>query len=409
MKDVFKYFAVSSIPKSIWMLGVVSFLINVSSIIVFTISPSYLIKVLGVTTLGMGFLQGTVDCTAWFTRIFSGILSDYWGKRKLILMFASGLIFLSRPLFIFSPDFIWFYGAKTLDRFGNGIQATPREALIGDMAPQHLRGACYGLRQSLSVAGSLVGAIVIIFFPQTSEVYYTTLFWIAAIPPLMALIILFLAVKDVPFENTRLKEKSMFSFKNVKSFSSDYWSVVGVSCLFALSNYSGAFMLLHAESIAGNKIIAPLAMMIQNGAAMISAYPIGHLSDRIGHRLLLATGFLMVVISGFFFAFATNTLEIIIGAMLWGFQIGITQSLLMTKVAETTVVSIRGTAFGIYYALMGIMLFLSNVAMGSISHYVNFSAAFLASSAMAAFALCCLPLLKSSEKTKKNKMVEAIA
>lgn len=394
----------SSIPKSIWMLGIVSFLINLSSIIIFTISPSYLIHILGVTTLGMGFLQGAVDCTAWFTRIFSGIISDYLGKRKLILMVGTGLIFISRPLFIFSPDFLSFYAAKTLDRFGNGIQATPREALIGDVAPRHLRGACYGLRQSLSVAGSLVGAIVIVSFSQISDSYYTTLFWIASIPPLMALIILFLTVKDVPLEKSILKEKSMFSFKNVKNLSSGYWSVVSISCLFALSNYSGAFMLLHAESVAGNKAIAPLAMMVQNGAAMISAYPIGHLSDRIGHRLLLATGFIMVVLSGFFFAFATNAMEIIVGAALWGFHIGITQSLLMTKVAETTIFTIRGTAFGIYYALMGIMLFLSNVLMGYISHHVNFSAAFLASSAIAAFALCFLPLMKSSEKRQPPNM-----
>lgn len=263
------------------MIGFASFLINVSSIIVFTISPSYLKDYLGVTTMGIGFIQGTIDCMAWFIRILSGIISDYLSKRKIIFLFSIGLLFLSRLTFLFAPNFIWFFFAKSLDRLGNGLQATPREALVGDLAPYNKKGACYGLRHSLGVAGSFVGSLLMLLVIHNSSSYYVTLFRVAAIPPALALLILFWQVQDINFKNNKsTKEKTKLILSHITNLSGDYWYLIGVASLFMLSNYSGAFMILHAENVVANKTIGPIAMIVQNSAAMCAAYPVGYLSDR---------------------------------------------------------------------------------------------------------------------------------
>jgi MFS family permease len=391
-----------SIPSSIWYLGIVSLFINLSSIIIFTISPFYLTKVLGVTAIGLGFIEGGVELTAWLSRIFSGVFSDYIGKRKPLLTFAYGLISLSRILFVLAPNFTWFYFARSLDRLGNGIQATPREALVGDLSPRHLKGACYGLRQSLSVAGSLLGAIILVFFMIEGEENYKLIFWIAGVPPFLALIILALAIRDVVIPHARQREMLFSSLKNVLFLKSAYWRVVGVACIFALSNYSGAFLLLHAKDVGVTVSLLPLVMVFQNLASMVSAYPVGRLSDKLDRRLLLAVGFMMVIISGFFLAYASGLTGVLIGAAFWGFHIGITQSLLMAKIADTTVCENRGVGFGIYYVLIGSMLFVSNSGMGWIWHHINPSVAFLASSALAGLALFTLPLIKSIKKASSN-------
>jgi MFS family permease len=399
MEPLRKIESASSLPRDIWIIGFVSFLINFSSIIIFTLSPSYLVSVLGVTTFSIGILQGTVDFIAWVIRMFSGVISDYCRKRKPILLFSSALIVLSRPLFMMSSSFMGFFLAKSLDRLGNGLHAAPREALVGDIASLHgSKGACYGLRQSLSTAGSFTGALIMITFFHSCDNRYFTFFLIATISPVIAFMILIWKVKEVPFSSSTPQEKLVFKVIHLKKLPATYWSVVMMASLFMLSNYSGAFILLHSEAIAQTQIIAPLVMIVQNMATTAVAYPMGYLSDKIGHTWILGLGFLVTALSGIVFAFSSTSLYILFGAFLWGIQVGMTQSLFMTRIAETTHTDIRGSAFGIYYALMGIMLFLSNSAIGYIAHHFSLSMGFLTSACIALFALCCLFLMNAWRK-----------
>ncbi|WP_085784674.1 MFS transporter [Candidatus Nucleicultrix amoebiphila] len=397
MKHILRNFL--QLPQSIWAIGIVSLLINVSSVIVFMASPYYLTKVFGVTTIGLGFIEGLVEFTAWATRIISGMTSDYMSKRKPALVVAYGLNFISRILFVLAPGIGLFFLARSIDRLSNGIQATPREALVGDLAPKHLKGASYGLRQTLSVAGSVLGALVMIAFFLESGENYSYLFIAATIPPLFALYVMLCHVRDVPREKMMgpLHPTKIFSWSSIVSLSNNYWRVVAVACFFTLSNYSGAFLLIHAEKVGISQHLIPLVMVVQNFSAMI-AYPIGRLSDRMDRRYLLAIGFFMVVISGVILALAYNIWMALLGAAFWGLHIGINQSLLMAKVADTTVPETRGTAFGVFYLLIGITLFLSNNIMGWISHHMSPSASFITSALIAGVAIFSLPLIKSYKK-----------
>jgi MFS family permease len=210
--------------------------------------------------------------------------------------------------------------------------------------------------------------------------------------------ILIWKVKEVPFSSSTPQEKLVFKVIHLKKLPATYWSVVMMASLFMLSNYSGAFILLHSEAIAQTQIIAPLVMIVQNMATTAVAYPMGYLSDKIGHTWILGLGFLVTALSGIVFAFSSTSLYILFGAFLWGIQVGMTQSLFMTRIAETTHTDIRGSAFGIYYALMGIMLFLSNSAIGYIAHHFSLSMGFLTSACIALFALCCLFLMNAWRK-----------
>lgn len=417
-------FSPFSLPQSIWGIGIVTLLMNLSTVIIFSLSPMYLTAVLGVSTLSLGIFEGVVEAVAWFTRIFSGFISDYLRKRRPLLFIAYGLAALSRPIFALAPSFVWIFIARSVDRLGNGLQATPREALVGDTAPEGTKGACYGLRQTLGVTGSLIGALGVIYWIQENGVNYQTIFWMASIPPVLAVLTLGFFVKEPKPKMAKTSEGAStkeiaarrFSWRDLKTLKKEYWLVVGVASLFMLSNYSGAFMILQAKSVTNKITAAPLVMIFQNLASMLAAYPIGRLSDRFDRRKLLAIGFLTVIVSNLFLGFAPSQLFILIGASLWGMQLGITQSLLVAKVADTTTPWIRGTAFGIYYVSIALSLLLTNTITGHVfgleaplkallesSSFPFFAswqditgpqAAFLLSSLFAVIALLCLPVLK---------------
>lgn len=384
------------LPSNIWVIGLISMFINISSVIVFMASPFYMKEAFGITTLALGFFEGIVEFIAWSTRILSGVLSDYIKKRKPILIFAYTLSLASRPLFAFSSMLETFFFARTLDRFSNGIQATPREALVGDLAPKNLKGSSYGLRQSLSVLGSAIGAGFMMYFFSKMIHNYQVLFLIAGIPPLLAILLLKFFVKDIPKnkEQDNLKTKPFSIILTIRELNNSYWRIIFVACIFTLSNYSGAFLLLQAENVGLDKGLIPIVMIAQNLSAMLAAYPIGRISDRIDRRYLLAIGFSMVIISGLFLSFACGLWMLLLGSIFWGFNIGINQSIFMAAIADTTFSEVRGTAFGIYFVLIGIFLLLCNSIMGWIWDQYSPSAAFLTSSVFALFSLFSIPLIK---------------
>lgn len=388
---------VFSIPKSIWGLGLVSLLINLSSVIIFSLTPIYLTSVLGITTLTLGFYEGIVEFISQLMRISSGIVSDYFRRRKALLLIAYGLAALSRPFFAIGKTVGVIVTGRILDRISNGLQATPREALVGDLAPKELKGTCYGLRQTMTMTGSFIGAFVVWYLLRETGADFAFVFKISCIPPLLAVLTLILFVKDSPIAVTgtaapKFKEYLFY----MQEMTVDYWKVILVAFIFMLSNYSGAFMILKAHAAGYEEHETIIVMIMQNLFAMISAFPVGRLSDRLDRRYFLGFGFLLTIASNLVFAFANTKVPILVGASLWGLQMGMTQSLLLTKVSDTTRREVRGTAFGIYYFLVGIALLLSNNLTGYLDHHYSKAHAFVMSALIASLALLLLPMLKSS-------------
>ncbi len=384
-----------SVPKSIWAIGTASFLINVSSAIVFSLSAVYMKTILGVATGWIGLLEGIVEACAYAVKVFSGVFSDYLRRRKIIMVWGFGLATLARPILALSSSFGAVFIARVLDRIGNGIQSTPRDALVGDLSPESIKGTCYGLRQSLATAGSLFGGIV-----GSAAMYFTyqnfqQVFWIATIPAVLGLIILVTSVQDASENTTKeLTERHPIRWTDLPRLGRIYWLLMIVAGVFMLARVGEAMLILHAHQNFGlSETYIPLILIIYNGTNSLASYPIGRLSDKVSRYTLLATGFAVLIVADILLATAGNLTTMLIGVAAWGIQIGITQSMFMALIADIVPQDLRGTGFGIFYLVSAVSLVLAGTIGGTIAQLYGESMTFTASGILGAAALATLFIL----------------
>lgn len=383
-----------SIPVSIWALGSVSFLMKISSIIIFSLSPLFITQVLGASTLVLGLLEGFVEAVSLFARIFAGILSDLIHKRKGIIVVGYVLALISRPILGLATNMGGVFLGRAFDRIGNGLDATPRDALVGDLAPPQIKGACYGLRESLSRAGSFSGAILAVAFLWLTQNNYSLVFWLGSIPTALALIVLLIFVKDPvseKFQHKKIKKK--LTFKDILHLPLVFWITLLLSGLFMISNFSGAFLLLRAEQTGLDVHLIPLVMVVQNMATAMTAYPVGYLSDKMGRRSMMALGILLVIIADLLLAKGGSIYVVLGGVLLWGAEMGITQSILAVFLADSCPKDLRGTGFGLFHLVNGISLIAANTLAGWIWSEAGPHFMFYTSALTAAFSALVLPFI----------------
>ena len=388
------------VPMEIWAIGLVTLLINLSGVIIFFLSPFYL-RSLGVGYNDLGVIEGVIEATSWIMRFISGFLTDFFHQRKPALLIAYSISAIARPVLIFLPGATTLMFSRMLDRIGNGIQASPREALIGDIAPLELKGACFGLRQSLSVIGSFVGAIFVWWIMRSTDGDYQSAFTLAAIPPVVAIFVLLFFVHEKP----RLKEKYtptlILILRELKHdlilLKKEYWILIGFACLLMMSNFSGMFLAFKATNVGLSEADAALVMIIQNMMTAISAYPVGRWADTVDRRVPLAIGIVLVIFSNIILAISTTSIGVLFGVAIWGFQMGILSSLIAVKITDRTNINVRGTAFGLYYILVGISLFLTNSLSGWIAENISLNAVFWSSAFYAFLSLLFVPFLENKE------------
>jgi MFS family permease len=400
-----------SIPLAVWVIGLVALLVNLSSVMIYSLSPLYLTHVLGLSVLYLGILEGVIEFTAWSTRIFAGVISDFFRKRKPILILAYVLIFITRPIFALGGSVGWIYTAKIIDRFSNGIQATPREALVGDIAPDKIKGTCYGLRQSLAVIGSVLGAVLVTILMRVTDNNYQLIFWISSLPLLLAIPVLALMVRE-NVSKTSLRGAdpggcvSLYSqIKKIGQLNRQYWTFILIAAVFMISNYGSTYRIIQAEKLGFLASDIAVIMIIQNLGVMLASFPIGRLSDRIDRRLLLGIGFVTTILSNVIWGLQDGKIEALIAIGLWGIQMGITQSLMTAMIADIAAQELRGTAFGIYYFVTGVALFVANSMTGFLIEWYGPAAAFAASSLFALAGVGLLPLLSSKPSYRLDRSV----
>lgn len=238
-----------AIPIGIWALGLVSLFMDTSSELIHSLLPVFLVTVLGASALAVGFIEGIAEATASITKVFSGVLSDYLRKRKLLTMIGYGLATVTKPLFPLASSVTWVFSARFLDRIGKGIRGAPRDALIADITPEHLRGAAYGLRQSLDTCGAFIGPLLAIALMLLLANDIRAIFWLAVIPAFIAMGILILGVKEPKSFDVAAKPKSPIQFTDLQHIKQGYWSLVVVAGLLSLARFSEAFLVLRAESV----------------------------------------------------------------------------------------------------------------------------------------------------------------
>lgn len=351
------------IPSGIWVLGSVSMLMDISSEMIHSLLPLFMVTTLGASTLAVGLVEGLAESLALVVKVFSGILSDYLGKRKGLALIGYALGAFTKPLFALAPGVGMVLTARLLDRVGKGVRGAPRDALVADIAPPHLRGAAFGLRQSLDTVGALFGPLVAVGLMLLWANDFRAVFWVAVIPGLMAVALLLFGIQEPATRQTGTRMNPIRR-DNLRRLGSAYWWVVGIGAVFTLARFSEAFLVLRAQQGGMSIALVPLVMVAMNLVYASSAYPFGNLSDTMSHTRLFTFGLSVLIAADLILASSDRWSIVLLGIVLWGLHMGMTQGLLATMVADTSPVGLRGTAYGFFNLVSGLAMLVASVLAG---------------------------------------------
>lgn len=375
------------IPKSIWAIGFVSLFMDASSELVHSLLPVYMVTALGASVTSVGLIEGVAEATAMIVKVFSGTLSDLFGRRKLLTVIGYGLAAITKPLFPLADSIGLVLAARFIDRIGKGIRGAPRDALVAEIAPDHLRGACFGLRQSLDTVGAFVGPLLAMFFMMTMADNIRAVLWIAVIPALIAVAILILGVKEpaacLPADYVQIPIR----IRDIRHVGRAYWQLVGISALLTLARFSEAFLILKGQATGLPIALVPLVLVGMNIIYSLAAYPAGRLSDRIDRTTVLKVGVALLIAADFVLAAANNFWTLGLGIALWGLHMGFTQGLFAAMIADATPPQLRGTAFGIFNLASGLAMLIASVVAGVLWDRNGPATTFLAGAAFSVAAL----------------------
>ena len=376
-----------AIPPGIWALGFVSMLMDISSEMIHALLPIYLVTAHGTSATTVGAIEGIAEATASVTKVFSGAISDWLGKRNLLAVLGYGLAAVTKPVFPLAPTVGWLFGARFVDRIGKGIRGAPRDALVAEIAPAHLRGASFGLRQSLDTVGAFIGPLLAIGLMWLTADHFKTVFWIAVVPAFLSLALIVFAVHEPEREPTLRKVKFPLHRDELARLGRTYWLVVVVATVFTLARFSEAFLLLRANQVGLPVMLVPAVLVVMNIVYSLASYPAGVLADDGGRYRVLLAGVAFLVLADLVLAFAPGIGGVGVGVILWGLHMGFTQGLLATLVADTSPPELRGTAFGMFNLLTGGALLAASVVAGMLWDSVGARATFVCGAALATVAL----------------------
>jgi MFS family permease len=387
------------LPRSIWALGIVSLLMDVSSEMIHGLMPVFLVSVLGASTLTVGVIEGIGEATANITKLVSGMISDRTGRRKPLTVLGYGLGTLSKPLFALAPTAGWVLGARFADRVGKGIRGAPRDAMVGDLAPKGMEGAAYGLRQSLDNVGAFVGPGLAMILMWAFAGDFRSVFWVAVVPGVLAVLVLILLVRE-PERHTERPPKMKLDRAALVRMGAPFWGVVAVGAVLTLARFSEAFVILLAEDHGLALALAPLVLVIIYAVASFASYPAGILSDNFGRSGLLIAGFMVLIFSDTLLALASGTGQVMAGAAFWGLHLGLTQGVLAALVAETAPLEYRATAFGVFNLVSGVALLIASVLAGWLWQALGPGATFTAGAGLSVLGLIGFSALNGKARRK---------
>jgi MFS family permease len=377
-----------AIPRGVWALGLVSLFMDMSSELVHALLPLFLVGTLGATAAAVGLIEGMAEATASVTKLFSGALSDRWGRRKPLALLGYGLAALAKPLFPLAGSAGLVLAARFADRVGKGIRGAPRDALVADLAPAHLRGACFGLRQSLDTAGALAGPLLAVALMALLAGDVRTVLWFAVVPAALSVVCLAVGAEEPARGGAAAGARGPPPrLGEAWRLGPAFGRVLAVGVVLALARFSEAFLILKAADAGMSATTAPLVMVAMSGAYALSSYPAGAFADRAGERLPLAAGVTALVLADLVLAAAGSVPLVLLGAALWGLHMGLTQGLLAALVADAAPPALRGTAFGVFNLATGAALLGASVLAGLLWDAAGPAAPFAAGAVFAGLAL----------------------
>ncbi len=380
------YQDLAEIPRDVWALGFVSMFMDVSSEMVHSLLPLFLVSVLGVDAAALGVLEGVSEAAVLVTKMASGTLSDWLGKRKIIALAGYGLAAITKPVFPLAQSFGVVFAARFVDRIGKGVRGAPRDALIADLTTEDLRGASYGLRQSLDTVGAIAGPLIATLLMLISAGAFRFVFWIAVLPGFISVAVLVIFVREPRHTAMPRAGRPAFQWRELGGFPATFWTIVVIGALFTVARFSEAFLILRAGNVGLAVDYAPLILVAMNLVYTASAYPAGRLSDRIDRRRILAVGAFILILSDLVLAHWADLTGLFIGVVLWGLHMGLSQGLLAALVADAAPAHQRGAAFGLFNLVSGVALLAASLLAGELWQIVGPAATFYGGALFAALA-----------------------
>ena len=383
------------LPRNVLAIGLVSLLNDASSEIIYPLLPVFLATGLGASAGAIGMIEGLAESVASLLKLFSGYLSDRLGKRKLLVVAGYALASLVRPLLAFTHTWTQVLAIRLTDRVGKGLRTAPRDAMIADTVQAGQRGIAFGFHRAMdhagAVIGPLVGYLLVVLFvanralPTAAE--FSQIFLIASIPALIAVGVAIFFMRESPVQVHRGSEIPKLS---LRGFDGNFKRFLLVLALFTLSNSSDSFLILRAMDAGVSLAIVPLLWAAHHGSKVLSSLIGGDLSDRLGRKRLIVSGWLLYAAVYAGFAFATNTASLWILFLIYGIYFGLVEGAEKAMVADLVRPEQRGTAYGLYNLAFGITVFPASLLMGMIWDWKGPATAFLVSAVMGATAAALL-------------------
>ncbi len=354
------------LPRAIWALGLTSLLMDTSSELVHALLPMFLTGVLGASVAMVGLLEGLAEATAHVTKFFSGWLSDRLGHRKRLTLAGYALAALTKPMFPLAGSVGWVFSARFLDRVGKGIRGAPRDALVTDLTPEPLRGAAFGLRQSMDSIGAVLGPLAALALMGLWAFDLRRVLWVGVVPAVLAVVVLGFGVQEPAASSLPRPPKLPLARSALGLFPRRFWAVLITGAVFSLARFSEAFLILRAEQSGLPVVWVPAVMVVMNVVYASVSYPAGALSDLWGTRGLLLAGLAVLAMADLALAFSPNEAGVLAGAALWGLHMGLTQGSMSRLVADSAPPALRGSAFGLFHLTTGAAALASSALAGAL-------------------------------------------
>jgi MFS family permease len=375
-----------ALPAGIWALGFGSLFMDMSSELVHSLLPVFMVTSLGASMVTVGLVEGVAEATAAIVKVFSGAVSDYLGRRKLPMILGYALAAFTKPVFPLATSIGWVFAARFVDRVGKGVRGAPRDALVADITPPSMRGAAYGLRQALDSAGALAGPLAAVALMAWLANDVRAVLWAGVVPAFLAVAVLTVYVREPERAPTTGRARRPLALADAGRLPPGYWLVVLLGAVFTLARFSEAFLVLRAGDVGLDLGYVPVVMIVMNAFYAGASYPAGAAADRLGHRGLLLAGMALLVAADLVLAVAASPAVVFAGAALWGLHMAFTQGLLAKLVADTAPPSLLGTGFGIFNLVSGGALLAASLLAGALWSALGPPATFLAGAAFAAAA-----------------------
>ena len=378
------------LPRTVWILGIVSLLMDLSSEIYHALLPAFLTVTLGLPVAAMGAIDGIAEATASMSKLVSGRLSDRQQRRKPWILLGYGMAAFSKPLFPLAQGALPVMGARFIDRVGKGIRGAPRDAMIADETPAELRGAAYGLRQALDTVGGTIAPLAAVGLMILFASDIRAVFWIAAIPAFLSFLFAWVMLHET---RNHAPAQAAAKWGGWRNLDRQVKRLIAVGFLFGLARFSESFLILKAMDVGLAAQWSPLALALFSLSFMLLAYPAGSLSDRTDPRSVLLGGIALLVVADLWLAAASDLWSVAFGIVLWGAHMALTQGIFARMIADAAPDSERATSFGAYFFVSGIATLLASLGAGLIWDRDGAAMTFTAAAGVAALAGAMLWLL----------------